>query len=194
MRTKIAFIVLINLITITSGYTQSEFVKKLYILDTIYYGKKYEINILDNDNVWSESLKRSGVILLKNDSLDLKLNIFFNSRFKKFLDEKISGKLSDDEYRTKLCTLVMKYYTNSENNPSEQYSLSYDAESKILFEKIRFLKNNRVICKYTVFLENGVICYFMFFAKNDKSIIQFIEDYLYRSLIVKTPLVLTLKN
>lgn len=157
--------------------SQFNCVFKQYTIDTVFSNKKYGIKLNNSDNYWSYSEKYNGIYSFKSDSLNLRLFVMFTSRYKIFLNNKISKKLSNDEYRSRICSLIMEYYTHAEQNKHEEYILSYDAQSHVLSEKIKSLKvNNRMIYKINLFLNDGTICNLMFHCSIEQ--MKWVEDYL----------------
>ena len=177
MKTIIYFPIILCLFYTKLVYSQFNLAVNQYTIDTVFSNKRYAIKLNNTDHIWSNSEKHNGIYFFKSDSLDLRLFVMYTSRHKKFLNNKISKKLSNDEYRSRVCSLIMEYYTNAEQNKFEEYILIYDAQSHVLSEKIKSLtSNNRMIYKFNLFLNDGTICHLMFHCSEGQ--MKWVEDYL----------------
>jgi hypothetical protein len=168
-----------------NSFAQVNTVEKAYVLDTVFKEKSYGIMVVDEDHIWSNLLQHNGFYFFKSDSLDLTFQTVFSSRLNQFANKKISSKLSNEEYRAKVCSLVMDYYNHAEKNEEEEYVVTYDAQRHILCEQIKYLKGNkRMTCKFTLFLNDGTICFLLFHC--DTKQLKWVEDYVHQSITIQS--------
>lgn len=177
MKNKIIFILMLVLFVL-KGNSQVNSETNLISLDTVFNNKTYTLNVGNQARVWSETQKGRGTLTLKSDSLGIHLFVLYHKRLEEFNGKKISRKLTDEEYRSKICTNIMEYYSHAEKNELETYQIHYDAQSHIMTEKIYFLTGNKhVLYTFKVFLEDGNMCFLVFNCAADESRFDWIDQF-----------------
>ena len=183
MKNNIIFILTLVLF-VSRGNTQVYSETPLISLDTVFKNKTFTLKVLNQARVWSEIQKGRGTLTLKSDSLDIHLLVTYNSRLEECNGKKINRKLTDEEYRSEICTNIMEYYSHAEKNELETYQIHYDAQSHIMTEKIYFLTGTKhVLNIYKVFLEDGNMCALVFNCAADESQLYWIDQFVTTSIV-----------